>query len=45
VAESPFVSGLLAQPFDFRGGMLRVPTGPGLGIDLDEELLARLRVD
>jgi L-alanine-DL-glutamate epimerase-like enolase superfamily enzyme len=36
---------LLAQPFDFRDGMLHVPTGPGLGIDLDEELLEKMRVD
>ena len=45
VADSPFVSGLLAEPFEFHDGMLRVPTGPGLGIDLDEQLLERMRVD
>jgi L-rhamnonate dehydratase len=45
VADSPFVSGLLAEPLEFADGMLRVPTGPGLGIDLDDELIERMRVD
>lgn len=45
VADSPFVSGLLAEPFQFRDGVLRVPTGPGLGIDLDEQLLQGMRVE
>jgi glucarate dehydratase len=27
---------------DFRGGSVRVPDGPGLGVELDEEALARL---
>jgi L-rhamnonate dehydratase len=45
VADSPFVSDLLAEPLEFRDGMLRVPTRPGLGIDLDEQLLERMRVD
>jgi L-alanine-DL-glutamate epimerase-like enolase superfamily enzyme len=45
VADSPFVTGLLAEPFELRDGMLRVPTGPGLGIELDEQLLGRMRVD
>jgi L-rhamnonate dehydratase len=45
IADSPFVSGLLAQPFRFQDGMLRVPTEPGLGIDLNEDLLAKMRVD
>ena len=30
------------QPFIFSGGALRVPTGPGLGVELDREALARL---
>jgi L-alanine-DL-glutamate epimerase-like enolase superfamily enzyme len=44
VADSPLVNGILATPFELRGAHLRVPTGPGLGIELDEEMLARLRV-
>jgi L-alanine-DL-glutamate epimerase-like enolase superfamily enzyme len=45
VADSPFVRGLLAEPLAFSNGKLEVPTGPGLGIDLDEDLLKRMRVD
>jgi glucarate dehydratase len=29
-------------PFTFRGGSLAVPSGPGLGVDLDRDALARL---
>jgi L-alanine-DL-glutamate epimerase-like enolase superfamily enzyme len=45
VADSPFVSGVLATHFTLDDGTLRVPTGPGLGIELDEELLQRMRID
>ncbi|NUR76750.1 MAG: mandelate racemase/muconate lactonizing enzyme family protein [Thermoleophilia bacterium] len=44
VADSPFVSGVLAEPFVLRDGALRVPTGPGLGVELNEELVERMRV-
>jgi len=45
VAGSPLASGLLAEPLAFSAGRLAVPTGPGLGIELDEELVQRLRLD
>jgi L-alanine-DL-glutamate epimerase-like enolase superfamily enzyme len=45
VAESPLAGGLLAETLTFREGMLAVPGGPGLGIELDEGLVERLRVD
>ena len=32
--------GYLKRPFSVRGGYLDLPTGPGLGIELDEEALA-----
>ncbi len=32
--------GYLKRPFTVRGGYLDLPTGPGLGIDLDEDALA-----
>ncbi|MEJ7637834.1 MAG: galactonate dehydratase [Singulisphaera sp.] len=32
--------GYLKRPFAVRGGYLDLPTGPGLGIELDEEALA-----
>ena len=44
VADSPLVNGILATPFELRDGALRVPTGPGLGIELDDELVERMRV-
>ena len=38
------LSGLLREPdLTVRDGALRVPEGPGLGIELDEEKLAALR--
>ncbi len=45
VADSPFVNGILADPFVLREGMLDVPSGPGLGIELNEDLVAAMRVD
>jgi L-rhamnonate dehydratase len=45
VADSPFVSGVLAEPFALVDGTLAVPTGPGLGIDLDEDLLQTMKVE
>jgi L-alanine-DL-glutamate epimerase-like enolase superfamily enzyme len=44
IADSAFVSDLLAEPFALRDGALRPPLGPGLGIELDEELMERMRV-
>jgi L-alanine-DL-glutamate epimerase-like enolase superfamily enzyme len=45
VADSPIASGLVAEPFRLEDGCVAVPTGPGLGIELDEELVAHLRTD
>lgn len=44
VADSPLAGGLVTEPFALDDGRLPVPTGPGLGIELDEALLARLRL-
>jgi L-alanine-DL-glutamate epimerase-like enolase superfamily enzyme len=44
VADSPLVNGILTTPFALRDGALEVPTGPGLGIELDEDMLQRMRV-
>jgi muconate cycloisomerase len=33
--------GLLAEPLDYRDGALHLPDGPGLGVDLDEDRVAR----
>jgi L-rhamnonate dehydratase len=45
VADSPLVNGILATPFALEDGALAVPTGPGLGVELDEEMIQRTRVD
>ena len=44
VAASPLVSGVLAEPFELRDGELPVPTGPGLGVVLDDDVIERMRV-
>jgi L-alanine-DL-glutamate epimerase-like enolase superfamily enzyme len=44
VADSPIASGLLAEPFLGEAGYLAVPRGAGLGVELDEELVAHLRI-
>jgi galactonate dehydratase len=38
--HTTFGAGYLVEPFTFRDGYLDLPTGPGLGIELDEEALA-----
>lgn len=44
VADSPLVNGILREPFALRDGRLAVPTGPGLGIELDQDALDRVRL-
>jgi len=44
VADSPLVGRLLTEQFTFRDGKLTVPSGPGLGVELEQGLLERLRV-
>ena len=36
---------LLAQPLRIRDGLLHVPPGAGLGVDIDPDKLARYRTD
>jgi L-rhamnonate dehydratase len=45
VAQSPLVGELLATPFELVEGRLGIPTAPGLGIELDPEMLERMRYD
>jgi len=45
VADSPLVNGLLTEPFRLVDGTLTVPTGPGLGVELSEEVVERMRVN
>ena len=37
------IDDVVAVPFRYDGGTLAVPTGPGLGVALDEQKLARQR--
>jgi L-alanine-DL-glutamate epimerase-like enolase superfamily enzyme len=42
IGGSPYVDGLLAQPFKLDAeGYLSIPQGPGLGIELDPDKVAR----
>ena len=38
--ESPLVAAWDGKPFRVADGYIPIPTGPGLGIELDEEALA-----
>jgi D-galactarolactone cycloisomerase len=39
--EHPIRQALLAQPIEHTNGIVRVPDGPGLGIEVDRDALAR----
>ena len=43
-SENPLREHLLTQPLRHQGGYLPVPQGPGLGVEIDPEALARYRV-
>lgn len=36
---------LLATPIEIKGGYARTPDGPGLGVEIDEDALTRLRME
>ena len=36
---------ILAEPFPVRGGLVHVPSGPGLGVAVDPDRLAKYRTD
>ena len=36
---------LIKAPFEFVDGTIKVPDGPGMGIEIDEDKIARYRVD
>lgn len=42
-SEHPFRQAVLKTPLEHEGGMVRIPTAPGLGIEIDREALARFR--
>ena len=42
--ENPLRSDLLAEPLRPTDGWVAIPAGPGLGVDVDEDVVARYRV-
>ena len=42
--EHPIRQSLLVRPIEHSGGIVRVPDGPGLGIEVDRDALARFTV-
>ncbi|HEY6738169.1 MAG TPA: mandelate racemase/muconate lactonizing enzyme family protein [Actinopolymorphaceae bacterium] len=40
-----YADDLLTTPLEVRDGFLRVPDGPGLGVEVDEDALERYRMD
>jgi L-rhamnonate dehydratase len=44
VAETPLNMALTRQSFPLKDGFVEIPTGPGLGVDLDSEVLERYAV-
>jgi len=46
IGGSPYVDGILAEPFSLDGeGYLPIPDGPGLGVALDPDKVARFTPD
>ncbi len=45
VSESPLRRELVRSTVALQGGVASIPQGPGLGVELDEEILARYRTD
>ncbi|MCS0494450.1 mandelate racemase/muconate lactonizing enzyme family protein [Ancylobacter sp. MQZ15Z-1] len=41
--EHPIRQAILTEPIEHEGGRVRVPEGPGLGIEIDREALVRFR--
>lgn len=44
-SENPLREDLLVDPLDPTGGELSIPDGPGLGVDVDEAAVERLRME
>ncbi len=44
MADSPLRSELIRERFDPADGYVSVPDGPGLGVTVDPEVIARYRV-
>lgn len=42
--ENPFRDRLVTEPTQVRAGFLAIPTGPGLGIEIVEEVIEQYRI-
>ena len=40
-----YTDDVITEPFEYSGGRLKVPAGPGLGVELDPEKIAKYRVN
>lgn len=45
IAGHKYLDDIIEAPFEYEDGHLKVPGGPGLGVEVDEAKLARYRVD
>ncbi|MFB6299546.1 MAG: mandelate racemase/muconate lactonizing enzyme family protein [Halobacteriales archaeon] len=45
VTDFPLLEGLLKEPLDIEAGRVAVPEGPGLGVELTDEIIAKYGVD
>lgn len=42
--ENPWREGIVSGPLEFKDGMVTVPTGPGLGIEVDEAAIQKYAI-
>ena len=43
-SPNPFRDELLTEPLRFEGAYVRVPSGPGLGVTVNEEIIRKFQV-
>jgi D-galactarolactone cycloisomerase len=43
-SEHPFRQAVLMKPLEHKGGVVAIPGGPGLGIEIDREAIERFAV-
>jgi len=44
VDENPFLTELIAEPYQVKDGRVAIPTKPGLGVEVDEEVIRKYLV-
>jgi D-galactarolactone cycloisomerase len=42
--DNPFRDQIIARPFELKQGKIAIPTGPGLGIEVDEDAIKKYLV-